>query len=208
LSDTSQPITPLIEVHHLSRLVWWPICTTSNSNSHLFLLPPSTPMTIAHSCRRRSLLLPTPVAFLFVRCCLRCFMALAISMFCHFFCWFYQSGKCSEYVYSDFLGIFIYLPYRRVLVFGKCRIIISRYRYRRIGIPYRCNIGHHEVASHSNFSPSPRPPPPCPLAAHPRVVPCHGGAVEPVDKKSVPLMRATTRSRRIVRRQGTRPHRI
>jgi hypothetical protein len=32
------------------------------------------------------------------------------------------------------------MPYGRILVFGKCRINVSPYRYRRIRIPYRCNI--------------------------------------------------------------------
>ena len=49
----------------------------------------------------------------------------------------------------NFFGIFIYLPYRRILVFGKCRITVSPYRYRRISIPYRCNIDGDGLAKYS-----------------------------------------------------------
>jgi hypothetical protein len=52
-------------------------------------------------------------------------------------------------VYSNFFCIFIYLLYRRILVFGKCRITVSPYRYWRKSIPYRCNIGSG-TASHSH----------------------------------------------------------
>ena len=45
--------------------------------------------------------------------------------------------------YILIFDIFIYLPYRRILVFGKFRITVSPYPYRRIGIPYRCNVGQH-----------------------------------------------------------------
>lgn len=41
----------------------------------------------------------------------------------------------------------MYLPYRRILIFGKYRINVSPYQYRCICIPYRCNIACPGLAS-------------------------------------------------------------
>ena len=44
-----------------------------------------------------------------------------------------------------FFSFYIYSPYRRILIFWRCRIAVSSYPYRRIRIPYRCNIAAHRI---------------------------------------------------------------